>query len=160
WIDEILLAHQDPYAGIGGAIENDSRGGWGSWAIYFCRYSSYMLPFSARAVSDFSADNSFYKRPGPHFFPNASRQVVLETFISSEMTKAGAKFLLNPAIVVYHRQSFNFAGFMRQRFRHGRRFGSERVRHLSFSRRMAFVAMSPFIPALLFGRITRRVISR
>jgi glycosyltransferase involved in cell wall biosynthesis len=160
WVDEILLAHQDPYAGIGGAIENDSRGGWVSWAIYFCRYSSYMLPFSARAVYDFAADNASYKRSALDDCRTARRQGFWETFIHAEMTKAGAKLLLNPAIVVYHHQSFSFAGFMRQRFRHGRRFGSERVRYLSFSRRMALVAMSPFIPALLFGRITRRVITR
>jgi glycosyltransferase involved in cell wall biosynthesis len=160
WIDEISLAHHNPYAGIGGAIENDPRGGWVSWAIYFCRYSSYMLPFSARVVHDFAADNASYKRSALDACRSAMREGFWETFIHAEMTKAGAKLFLMPAIVVYHRQSFSFAGFMRQRFRHGRRFGSERVRHLSFSHRMALIVISPLIPALLFFRITRRVMTR
>jgi glycosyltransferase involved in cell wall biosynthesis len=160
WINEILQAHQDPYEGIGGAIENDSRGGWISWAIYFCRYSSYMLPFSARVVSDFAADNASYKRSALDACRSARQQGFWETFIHAEMARMGAKLLLMPAIVVQHRQSFSFTSFMSQRFRHGRRFGIERGRHLSFSSRMALVAMSPFIPVLLFWRITRRVVTR
>ena len=33
-----------------------------SWAIYFCRYSRYMLPLKEALVDDFAADNASYKR--------------------------------------------------------------------------------------------------
>ena len=33
-----------------------------SWAIYFCRYSRYMLPLKEALVDDFAADRASYKR--------------------------------------------------------------------------------------------------
>jgi hypothetical protein len=160
WIEEILRAHQGSYAGIGGAIENDPRGGWVSWAIYFCRYSPYMLPFSGRAVDDFAADNASYKRSALDACRSARAKGFWETFIHAEMKNAGIRLFLSPGIVVYHQQSFTLVDFIRQRFVHGRQFGSERVRNLRLARRLSFVLMSPAVPLVLFWRITRRVISR
>lgn len=160
WIAEILRAHQGTYAGIGGAIENDSRGGLVSWAVYFCRYSRYMLRFSPHEVDDFAADNSSYKRWALEACRATRRDGFWETFVHTELRRTGAKLFLTPDIVVYHQRSFTSADFIRQRFQHGRHFGSERVRNASSLCRLGLLLMSPGIPFLLLWRITRRVISQ
>jgi len=160
WIDEILTAHEGPYAGVGGAIENDPQGGLVSWAIYFCRYSPYILPFIAHDVNDFAADNGSYKREALDACRPGRRNGFWETFIHGDLRRTGARLLLSPDIVVYHGQSFTILEFICQRFRHGRQFGSERAQSISVSRRVALLLMSPLIPVILLWRITRRVMIR
>jgi len=160
WIDQILLAHEGPYAGIGGAIENDPQGGLVSWAIYFCRYSPYILPFIAHDVNDFAADNGSYKREALDACRPARRNGFWEAFIHGDLRRTGARLLLSPDIVVYHGQSFTILEFICQRFRHGRQFGSERAQSISVRRRVALLLMSPLIPVVLLSRITRRVMIR
>jgi GT2 family glycosyltransferase len=157
WIENLLKAHQSSYAGIGGAIENDHAAGLVGWAIYFCRYSRYMLPFSAATVGDFAGDNAAYKRPALDRCREVRRRGFWEPFVHAELLKAGFQLLLSPEIVVYHHTSFGAPDFIRQRFWHGRQFGSDRARSLPGWKRAVYLLLSPVIPLLLFGRIARRV---
>ena len=160
WIAKILKAHQSNYAGIGGAIENDKQAGLISWAVYFCRYSPYMLPFREVTVDDFAGDNGSYKRAALDRFQDARRKGFWELFIHNEMRKAGLELLLTPEIVVYHQKSFSLPSFMTQRFWHGRQFGSERASSVSLLKRSIYILASPLIPAVFLLRITRCVLDR
>ncbi|MBA2524655.1 MAG: glycosyltransferase, partial [Pyrinomonadaceae bacterium] len=160
WIAEILKAHQSTYAGIGGAIENDESAGLISWAVYFCRYSPYMLPFREVTVDDFAGDNASYKRAALDRFRDARRKGFWELFIHNEMRKEGLELLLTPKIVVYHQKSFSLPSFMSQRFWHGRQFGGERASSISPLKRLIYILLSPLIPAVFLLRITRRVFDK
>ncbi len=160
WIAEILKAHQSNFAGIGGAIENDKKSGLVSWAVYFCRYSPYMLPFREVTVDDFAGDNASYKRAALDRFQDARRKGFWELFVHNEMRKAGLELLLTPDIVVYHQKSFGLPSFMSQRFWHGRQFGSERASSISLLKLSIYILASPLIPAVFLLRITRRVLKR
>ena len=160
WIAGILEAHKSSYAGIGGAIENDESAGLVSWAVYFCRYSPYMLPFPEVEVNDFAGDNASYKRAALDRFRDARRNGFWELSIHNEMRKAGLDLLLTPNILVYHQKSFTLAGFMSQRFCHGRQFGSERAASISLVKRLMYIVASPLIPLVFLLRITRRVFGR
>jgi glycosyltransferase involved in cell wall biosynthesis len=160
WIAEILKAHQSAYAGIGGAIENDKSAGLVSWAVYFCRYSSYMLPFPEVTVNDFAGDNASYKRSALDRYSEARRKGFWEFFIHNEMRKDGLELLLKPEIVVYHQKSFSLSGFMSQRFWHGRQFGSERASSISLLKRSIYILASPLIPMVFLLRIARRVLDK
>ncbi len=160
WIAEILKAHQSNYAGIGGAIENDNKAGLVSWAVYFCRYSPYMLPFREVTVNDFAGDNASYKRSALDRYRDARRKGFWEFFIHTAMRNDGLELLLTPKMVVYHQKSFSLGGFMSQRFWHGRQFGSERAANISLVKRLFYILLSPLIPLVFLSRITRRVFSK
>ncbi|MEP6902068.1 MAG: glycosyltransferase, partial [Actinomycetota bacterium] len=160
WTEEILKAHEQPFAGIGGAIENEEKAGLVSWAVYFCRYSPYMLPFGETEVEDFAADNASYKRRDLEKVKDAMRDGFWETFVHQEMRHAGMTLLKSPRIVVYHQKSFTFAGFMKQRLWHGRQFGETRALQMSALRRAAMIVLSPTIPLIYLFRITRRVLAK
>lgn len=160
WIAEIIKAHDSPYAGIGGAIENDAQAGLVSWAIYFCRYSRYMLPFAEENTEDFAADNASYKRADLERVSRSMEKGFWEVFVHQAMQKEKMQLRLNPNIVVYHQQSFAFSGFVHQRFQHGRQFGSTRAQNISSAKRIAFILLSPLIPFVYLFRITRRVFSK
>ncbi len=160
WIKEILKAHEDRYPAIGGAIENNEASGLVTWAVYFCRYSPYMLPFSEKTVEDFAGDNASYKRSALDRCREARRDGFWESFVHAEMRRQDLELLITPSIVVYHQKSFTFAGFMKQRFWHGRQFGSERAQKISGVKRTVYVLLSPLILPLYWYRITRRVIGK
>jgi len=160
WIAEILKKQEAEYAGVGGAIENDAKAGLVSWAVYFCRYSRYMLPFADEDAEDFAADNASYKRDGLERVKHAMENGFWEVFVHQAMKKEKMSLLLTPNIIVYHRDSFSFRGFMRQRFWHGRQFGSNRTSNISAFKRAMLGLLSPLIPFIYLYRITRRVYTR
>ncbi|MEP6925762.1 MAG: glycosyltransferase [Pyrinomonadaceae bacterium] len=157
WIAETITAHNSNYAGIGGAIENDSKAGAVSWAVYFCRYSAYMLPFQRAEVDDFAADNASYKRRDLERVTDTMQNGFWETFVHREMRKIGMSLALNSSIVVTHQHSFTLSEFMSQRFWHGRQFGSTRLTNVSPVKRLILILLSPVIPFLYVFRISRRV---
>ena len=160
WVEEVIRAHEGPYSGIGGAIENDQSAGLVEWAIYFCRYSLYMLPFEERFVEDFAGDNASYKRWAVEQCKKARANGFWEPFVHAELLKAGLKLMVTPNIVVNHKRSFSLRGFIKQRFWHGKQFGRERAAGLSGSRRALYILASPLIPLLFLWRITRRVLAK
>ncbi len=160
WIAETLLANEADYAGIGGAIENDATAGIVSWAVYFCRYSPYMLPFDKAEVEDFAADNASYKRRDLELVKEAMSDGFWENFVHQKMRKADMKLLKTPRIVVYHRDSFTFWGFMNQRLQHGRQFGNTRAAQMPLATHLVYAALSPVIPFLYLYRIIGRVFAK
>ena len=62
WIAAIRESHRSDEAGVGGAIENHDAAGLVDWAVYFCRYREFMLPFQRAVVAEIAADNASYKR--------------------------------------------------------------------------------------------------
>lgn len=160
WIAEILKKQEAQYAGVGGAIENDGKAGLVSWAVYFCRYSRYMLPFAEEDSEDFAADNASYKRDSLDHVKHTMENGFWEVTVHQAMKKEKMSLLLTPDIVVYHHDSFTFRGFMRQRFWHGRQFGSTRALSIPASKRAMLGLLSPLIPFIYLYRITRRVFTR
>jgi glycosyltransferase involved in cell wall biosynthesis len=160
WTKEILKAQEHSFAGVGGAIENDINSGLVSWAVYFCRYSLYMLPFAETEVGDFAADNASYKRIELERVKETMKEGFWETFVHREMIKSGMSLQKKPEIIVYHQKSFTFMGFINQRFSHGKQFGETRASGMAGSRRAAMILLSPLIPLIYLFRITRCVLTK
>lgn len=157
WVIRILQAHKAPVSAIGGAIENDESTGIIDWAVYFCRYSQYMLPFSEGFVAEIPGDNASYKRVHLDRCRHAWRNGFWEPAVHAELKKAGLKLLLTPLIIVYHKRSFGFWEFMKQRFQHGMAFGIWRVSQLAGPKQVFYIIFSPMIPLILLARIARQV---
>lgn len=160
WVDHILRAHAGEHVAVGGAIENDRRAGPVDWAVYFCRYTPFMLPFAEGPVPEIPGDNASYRRTWLDRCDATWRNGFWEPDVHAELKKAGARLWLTPSIVVYHKRSFGLRGFVRQRFHHGMHFGGARARRLSLPKRLLYAALSPAIPVVLVVRIVKRVAAR
>jgi hypothetical protein len=160
WVRAILKAHEQPYPGIGGAIEGGEDIRLVDWAIYFCRYTSYMPPFPPGVVVEIPGDNASYKRWALDRCADARRNGFWEPEIHAVLRQDGHQLFMDPSIMVYHQKSFEILGFMRQRFHHGRHFGESRTDHFSPLRRSFYAASAPLIPLIFLSRITRQVFTR
>jgi glycosyltransferase involved in cell wall biosynthesis len=160
WLSQIRKAHREPVPAIGGAIENDVSAGLVDWAVYFSRYSPYMLPFRQRFVTDIAGDNASYKREYLVRFQETWRDGFWEPAVHAELKGAGFRLLLVPSIVIRHKKSFSFLSFLKQRFQHGIKFGEERASHFSIPKRLLYLVLSPAIPLIFWVRITRQVMRR
>ena len=158
WLAAILRAHESPVAAVGGAIESDPEVGIVDWAIYFCRYSPYMLPFHEREAVDLAGDNASYKRVHLDNVELSWRNGFWEPAVHAELRNAGLQLLLTPAIVIRHKRSFSVWGFIVQRFHHGIQFGRERAARFKTPMRIVYFLLSPIIPVLYVARIARQVI--
>lgn len=158
WVSRVLEAHASDVTAVGGAIEPDETGDVVQWAVYFCRYSRYMLPFPAEPVDDLAGDNATYKRRALDACRSVWRDGFWEPTVHAALRRAGGRLYLDPALVVHHRGVCTLRGFLRQRVRHGQAFG--RMRDLPGIQRGLYALAGPAIPLLLLARIVRRVARR
>ncbi len=161
WMQEMLAAHRDSdYVGIGGAIESDASASLVDWAVYLCRYAKYMKPFSPYVIHDIPADNASYKRWALDRCTDVRVQGFWEPDIHAKLTGEGYRLFMTPRIGVRHLHSFTFREFMRQRFWHGRQFGSSNAMRFSLVSSWAHIVAAPLIPFLMLARIARQVLGR
>jgi hypothetical protein len=161
WVKAILRACREGVAAVGGAIEMPDGCSLVDRAIYFVRYTSYMLPFVAGPVAEIPGDNGTYRR-------DALREQMdwitahgfWETEINAVLRRQQRGLWMDPAIVVFHKGSFGAAAFSRQRLQHGRIFGAMRRDGLSPVARAARVAMTPVVPVLMALRILRSLLRK
>ncbi len=161
WMKEVLAAHHGSvYVGIGGAIENDASASITDWAVYLCRYARYMRPFAPYVIRDIPADNASYKRWALDSCTDVRARGFWEPDIHAKLTAEGYQLFMTPRIGVRHLRSFTFIKFMRQRFWHGRQFGSSRAMRLSTAVRLAHIVAAPLVPFLMLTRIACQVFRR
>jgi len=160
WVRAMLEAHEGAVAAVGGAIESAESAGLVDWAVYFCRYSQYMLPFERAFVREIAGDNAAYKREHIDQCQQAWRNGFWELAVHAELRKAGLQLLLTPSVVVSHKRSFGLWGFVTQRFWHGMQFGRERASRLRWYLRALYIALSPAIPIVFLVRIARQVFGK
>jgi glycosyltransferase involved in cell wall biosynthesis len=160
WLSQTLRHHELEYAAVGGAIENTRPASLIQWAVYFCRYAAYMLPFLPHAVEQVPGDNASYKRSVPEKYADLIKTGFWETVINHRLRNDGHSLLLTPAIRVYHGRSFGVRAFCRQRLVHGRMFGSERTAAASPLRRLLYIGFAPLIPLVFLGKIGRQVLHK
>ncbi len=160
WVDAMLEAQESAVAGVGGAIENSESAGLVDWAVYFCRYSQYMLPFERGFAREIAGDNASYKREHIDRYRHTWENGFWELEVHAELRKAGLSLLLTPSVVVYHHRSFGLRGFVRQRWQHGMQFGRQRAARLRWPRRALYITLSPAIPLVFLFRIARQVFGK
>jgi len=157
WVSAMLAALASPAAAAGGPIDNDPRGSAVDWAVFFARYAAFMPPVGEGFVAEVAGDNAVYRRAAIERCAALWRDGFWEAAVNAELRRAGERLWLAPAAVVRHRRSYDFAGFVRQRFVHGMRYGRDRGRGLGIAGRAARVLAAPLVPAVLAARIVRQV---
>lgn len=158
WIDVLRRSHARlDAAAVGGSIEPPRGAGPVAWATYFTRYSAYLGLSREQDLPDLAADNAAYKRAALAPHGEFVRHGFWERELHARLAAGGARLRYVPEMRVRLAASFGFAGFVRQRFRHGRQFGAARVRGRGPGLRAGRLLSSPLVPAWLLGRIALRV---
>lgn len=156
WAATVVSLHrQFPNAVIGGAIENACDRVL-NWAVYFCDFGRYQLPFVSgprRYVSDV---NVAYKRRALEQTRDIWQVRYHEPLVHWALEQAGEVLLVSPDLVVDEiRDDLRLTDLIVERLAWGRLFGSLRVRDASLARRLAYAAVSPLVPGVLFARFVR-----
>ena len=155
WCANIVAAHRENYAAIGGAIENGIDRPL-NWAVYFCDFGKYQNPLPA-GESPFSSDaNTSYKRTALESVRPAWEESFREVVVNGRLIDAGEKVALHPDIVVYqHRSDLKTGAAMSERYIWGRSYAATRNALLSFPKRLVYAALSCLLPAILILRLGR-----
>lgn len=152
WARTAVGLHALPYGVIGGAIQN-GRDRLLNWAVYFCDFSRYQLPFEPGVRSYVSDVNICYKRAAVDATRSLWADRYHETTVHWELARLGETLFLAPSMVVDQmREGLALPSLVRERFDWGRLFAYTRAREVSRSRRLTLAVLSPLLPAVLFVR--------
>jgi hypothetical protein len=158
WAVAFMRAHAQPFAGIGGAVENAvDRPLW--WAAYFCDLGQYQNPVPDGESRYASLVNSSYKRAALDDIRAFWVAKFNETVVHGALHAHGFKLALTShAIVRQHREQLNMRLATREFYLWGRSYASTRSAGLSSAARFAYIAGAPCLPLLLIARACRNVI--
>jgi hypothetical protein len=161
WAAAAVRLHRAlPNLVIGGAVEN-GRDHWLNWAVYWCDFGRYQLPFDRGPRHYLTDVNVVYKRQALEQTRDIWREKYHEPLVHWALESAGETLLLTPELVVDQlRDGLTVTGLLKERLAWGRLFGSLRVRESSRVRRIALTAISPLLPALLFWRLIREQVRK
>jgi hypothetical protein len=152
WCARVVAAHQQPYAAVGGAIENGINRPL-NWAVYFCDFGKYQNPVPA-GESPFASDaNISYKRSALEAIRPVWQEIFHETAVNWALTSRGQKLALSPEIIVHqHRSDLRLLSALKERYVWGRSYAATRAKFLG-SKRLVYAALAPLLPAILLLRM-------
>jgi GT2 family glycosyltransferase len=162
WIDAILAAHGSPDPAIGGAIANGNPEKSVGWAAYFCEYSQWMPGIPAQRMTDIACANMSYKKKVFEDFGGFIEGTYCsDTEFHWRLGRKGYCLRFDPSIKIAHHNIDSFGRFLRHEFQHGRFFAQVRSRDpgFPFTKRCAYVSLSPLIMIKLFLAIAARVLA-
>ncbi|MFQ5875792.1 MAG: glycosyltransferase [Dehalococcoidia bacterium] len=165
WFEGIVSAHRKhpDCVAVGGVVENDSGARLVDWAVFFCEYSTYMLPLRGGIVGDIPGNNVSYKRrafEGIDGLEELLNQGFWETTLHDKLRERGDRFLLEPSIAVYHKKHFGFRYTLSQRYHYSRYYAGTLLAGASLPTRAFRSGASLALPLLLMARIGSRVVRK
>lgn len=160
WVLAMLDALATGASGVGGAIECAPGASIVDRAIYFTRYSAYMLPFPAVAADDLPGDNACYDATALRRFRKYVEGPFAEPFLHADMRRAGYRLRREPAAVVAYVHSYPWWRFLKLRFQHGWGFGIDRAEREPAARSAVRALSFPLVVVLLVSRVFARGWSR
>lgn len=157
WCAQILAAHAQPYAAIGGAIENGEDRPL-NWALYYCDFGRYGRPFAPGPAAYVSDVNVSYKRRALEATRALWERAYHETTVHWALRAGGERLFLDPRPVVFqHRPPCSLAAAYRERIEWGRVFAETRAAASPARRRAVYAAGSVVLPVLLAARAARHM---
>jgi hypothetical protein len=157
WCSQVISVHKQPYAAIGGAIDNEEDRPL-NWALYYCdfgRYGTPLLPGTTEYASDV---NIAYKRAALKSISNAWENAYHETLVHWTLRSRGETVFLDPRMLVRERRPrIRFSAAFRERIEWGRVFAETRVAACSRWQRISYAAGAVLLPFLLMGRVCKHM---
>jgi len=152
-VDRLHREHE--FTVIGGAVECGIDRNL-NWAVYFCDFSRYQLPFTAGPRPYVTDVNIAYKREALMAVRGLWEGRYHETTVNWALTKNGHTLFLSPQMIVRQVSGHMTLGrVLHERFDWGRLFAYTRARECTTLQRTGYALLSPALPLLLFVRHVR-----
>lgn len=149
WAEQLIRAHEGPYAAVGPAIVNGNPEGLVSWVNLFCTHGAYTGWTAPFETSHLPGYNTSYKRQalldlGAELGPLFNSEMLL----CQRLVAAGHRLLLDPAARVRHLQwsyplSLSVTQFICMRY-----YAATRSSSWPRARRWLYCLASPLLPFL------------
>lgn len=157
WYSQIILTHEQPYAVIGGLIDNQVDRPM-NWALYYCDFGRYGSPLSSGQSAYVSDVNVTYKRGTIESIRDIWHDGYQETTVHWALQSRGEELFLDSRLVVYqHRPTISFRQAYRERIEWGRIFAETRIADCNVWYRMFYAAGTLALPGILVLRILRHM---
>ena len=157
WVRDVLASHDAACPIRGGVVEPLPERGLVSWAAYFCDYGQFMRPLPPGEAEELPGNNTVFERALLARVPAFTRPAFWKTYWCRELQAAGVPLTADPSFAVCDAKTYRLAPLLTRRFQHGRCFAGMRNAQLSPTQRALYAAASPLLPALLVGRLFRRL---
>lgn len=151
WVEQMVNAHGQKHAAIGGAIEN-GEDNWINWATYFADLGRYHNPVASAESGYASIVNVSYKRAALDRIPPVWSSRFNETAVHAALMAGGESIALSPRAIVRQHRVVHLGDSLGEFFEWGRCYGRARAGLIGARRRFAYVAASPLIPGVLLLR--------
>jgi GT2 family glycosyltransferase len=162
WTAAVLAAHQEPYAGIGGQMDNANPGVGLSDITGLMSYGLFYAPLHPREAAMIVGHNSSYKRDALLALgADLDRLLACDLVLMMRLRALGHRLFLDPRIRVAHANEVALRSVCRGYFLHHRTYGPLRAREARWPwwRRLIYIAATPLIPVYFFVRF-RRILRR
>lgn len=154
WIEKILsLDMPEDLAGVGGVFRNSGSASALDWAVFLQRYRQYPVSGQRREVAEIAADNAVYRRSAIMACEDLLEHGFWEPEFHARFRTRGLKLVMDPSLVVIHRNLYTFRQFAAQRIVHGTEFGAARAAKLSILRNLVLLMLSPALWLLFLYKI-------
>ena len=157
WARGLLDALDEGPAAAGGPLSLADDASLVDAAIFFLRYSAFLIGRGNSAVDEIAGDNAAYIRDRIPQGSWSREKGFWETDVNRAIRRDGGAIVWRDDAVAEFTHSFRFATICRHRFEHGRLFGAARVSERGESKARIILA-SPLVPFMLAVRIGRRLI--
>ena len=160
WAAVMIAAHDQEFAGVGGAIENGIDRAL-NWAVYFCDFLRYQNPLPEGESWIASDANVSYKMTSLENIRPVWREVFHEASVNGALRGRGGKIGLAPRAIVYqHRQGLRMGAALRERFVWGRSYAATRAGLAGAQRRIFWAVFAPALPLILLLRMTKMAVAK
>ena len=160
WCRQIVQAHLQPYAAIGGAVEKLTPDSSLNWSFYLADYVRYMVPAAAGPALALTDCNVSYKRAVLAEIANIWSVEFHEPSVHHALHERGKILWFAPTIVVQQQRTLQLGAALRDRYEFGRLFGSERASQAAPGQRLRYLLSCPLLPLLLVGRVAKEVLRK
>lgn len=160
WSANLIKEHAQPYAAIGGAIENEIDRPL-NWAVYFGDFGRYQSPVPRGPGAFVSDANVCYKRAALERVADSWTYAYDETRVHAALARRGEILALAPDVIVYqHRLNLRLGPALKERYVWGRSYAALRVATITRSRRAVLLALFPLLPLIRLLRQFRTVLRK
>jgi hypothetical protein len=157
WCRQIVAAHEQPYAVIGGAIDNAVDRPI-NWALYYCDFGRFGRPLPSGETAYASDVNVAYKRGALEAIREVWRDAYHETIVHWTLRSRGEVLFLDSRLVVHqHRPAISPGRAYRERIEWGRTFAETRIARCGVWRGLLYAAGTPVLPVTLLIRVLRHM---
>ena len=160
WCHNMLMAHKDSFAAVGGAVENgiNKPVNQATCFLDFGRYQNPLTPGPSAFLSDV---NVGYKKQALHGIRHTWEHRFHEPRVHAALLEQGETLWLTPDLIVYqHRQGLTLSRAIRERFIWGRYFAGKRIGSAGIPKRILFCILSIAVPAIILFKMSRNVLAK